>query len=317
MNHKAGLLLGCSVGVLALLVCAPHAGHGDRTVAVTFDDLPATASATTDVSRLTQLTEKLLAAVRKYRIPAVGFVNEGKLFVGPTPDVEGRTRLLELWMEAGVELGNHTYSHRDLNRVPLEAFQADVIRGEVVTRRLMEAKGRHLRYFRHPFLHVGEDLPKRRAFEAFLEGRGYIIAPVTIDTDEFVFAAAYDVAVRRRDAATASRIADEYFRYIDQVCAFFEDVSRRVTGREIPQVLLLHANALNADHFAGVAGLLVRRGYRFVPLEEALRDPAYRLPDEFVGVPGNSWFNHWAITAGRAPVATPAAPAWVAAYRPQ
>jgi peptidoglycan/xylan/chitin deacetylase (PgdA/CDA1 family) len=314
VNNKTGALLACCAWMLALLVCAPRAHGEDRTIAVTFDDLPAMASAATDVNRLTQLTVKLLAAVRKYRIPAVGFVNEGKLFVEPESDVDGRTRLLELWLKAGIELGNHTYSHRDLNRVPLEDFQADVIRGEVVTRRLMEASGRQLRYFRHPFLHVGESLPKRRAFEAFLTGRGYTVAPVTIDTDEFVFAAAYDVALRRRDAATASGIAKEYLRYIEQVCAFFEDVSRRVTGREIPQVLLLHANALNADNLAVVAELLVRREYRFVSLEEALRDPAYRLPDEFVGAPGNSWFNHWEITAGRAPVATPAPPAWVTAY---
>jgi peptidoglycan/xylan/chitin deacetylase (PgdA/CDA1 family) len=317
VNNKSRVLLGCTAWVFAWLVCAPHAGDGARTVAVTFDDLPATASAAMDVGQLQQLTQKLIASLRKYRIPAVGFVNEGKLFVGPEPDVDGRTRLLELWLEAGVELGNHTYSHRDLNRVPLEDFQADVIRGEVVTRRLMEANGRQLRYFRHPFLHVGEDLPKRRAFKAFLTGRGYIVAPVTIDTDEYVFAAAYEVALRRRDAATATRIAEEYVRYIERVCAFFEDVSLRVTGREIPQVLLLHANALNADHVAGVAELLARRGYRFVPLEEALRDPAYRLPDEFVGAPGNSWFNHWEVTAGRASVATPAPPAWVTTFSQQ
>lgn len=162
MNNKTGALLACCAWMLALLVCAPRAHGEDRTIAVTFDDLPATSSAATDVNRLTQLTEKLLAAVRKYRIPAVGFVNEGKLVVEPESDVDGRTRLLELWLKAGVELGNHTYSHRDLNRVPLEDFQADVIRGEVVTRRLMEASGRQLRYFRHPFLHVGENLPKRR-----------------------------------------------------------------------------------------------------------------------------------------------------------
>jgi hypothetical protein len=178
----------------------------------------------------------------------------------------------------------------------------------------MSARGRRLRYFRYPFLHVGEDLSKRRAFEAFLTGRGYVVAAVTIDNDEFVFAAAYDEALRRRDAATATKIADEYFRHVDQVCSFFEEVSRRVTGREMPQVLLLHANALNADHVSGVAELLVRRGYRFVPLEEALSDPAYRLPDDFVGSPGNSWFNHWEITAGRAPVATPPPPAWIADY---
>jgi hypothetical protein len=88
-------------------------------------------------------------------------------------------------------------------------------------------------------------------------------------------------------------------------------VSRRVIGSEIPQILLLHANTLNADRFAALAGALVRRGYRFIPLAEALQDEAYRLPDQFVGTPGNSWYNHWEDTAGRKPVATPGPPEWI------
>jgi peptidoglycan/xylan/chitin deacetylase (PgdA/CDA1 family) len=305
-------------GVLALLlICRVVADESGRKVAVTFDDLPATAS-TADAGSLTRLNQKLLASVQKYRIPAIGFVNEGKLFEGEgSVDVEARSHILEMWLDAGLELGNHTYSHGDLNRMPLEAFQADVMRGEVVTRALVKKRGRQLRYFRHPFLRVGEELAKRRAFESFLKQRGYVIAPVTIDNDEFVFALAYDSASRRGDAAAAAKIADEYVRYMENVFSYFEDVSQRVTGRLVPQVLLLHASNLNADHFAAVAEMLVRRGYTFVSLGDALKDAAYELPDTFVGAPANSWFNHWEITAGRKPVPTPAPPEWVSAYTRQ
>jgi len=286
-----------------------------RAVAVTFDDLPATMAgvADSDAAQLEDVTRRLLAAVRKHNIPAIGFVNEGKLFVdGARVADERRIALLKMWLDAGLDLGNHTYSHRDLNTTPLEEFQADVLRGEQVTRALVQSRGRRLQYFRHPFLHVGEKNEKRRAFEAFLARRGYIVAPVTMDTDDYVYAAAYARAVRRGDAAGAARIADDYPRYMEEVFDYFEHVSRRVTGREIPQILLLHANLINADRFAAVAEVLVRRGYRFVPIAEALEDPAYRLPDEFVGSPGNSWFNHWEVTAGRKPVPTPSAPEWVA-----
>lgn len=98
---------------------------------------------------------------------------------------------------------------------------------------------------------------------------------------------------------------------MDEVFSFFEGVSRRLTGREIRQVLLLHANTLNADRFGALAEALVRRGYRFVPLAEALEDAAYRLPDAFVGVPANSWLNHWQVTAGGKPVPTPAPSNWI------
>ncbi len=196
--------------------------------------------------------------------------------------------------------------------MPLDQFQADVLRGETLTRGLLKGRAQRLRYFRHPFLHVGSDLKARRAFEAFLSRHGYTVAPVTVDSDEFVYAAAYASALRRGNSADAVRIADDYLRYMEQVLTFFEDVSRRVTGREIPQILLLHANTLNADRFDALAAALTQRGYRFVSVAEALEDSAYRLRDEFVGVPGNSWFNHWEITAGRPPVPTPKAPEWIA-----
>ena len=312
----------CTLLALGALLPAPdpiHTRAAVRSVAVSFDDLPATPAGVVanDVASLKELTGKLLSAVRKYNVPAVGFVNEGKLFVdGAGPDdVNGRIGLLRMWLDAGVELGNHTYSHVDLNTVPLDQFQADVLRGETVTRGLLKQKGQTLRYFRHPFLHVGSDLKVRRMFETFLSNHGYTVVPVTLDNDEFVYAAAYAKALRSGNKRVALHIANDYLRYIDQVFTFFEDVSRRVTGREIPQILLLHANRLNADRFDALAEALRQRGYTFVSVAQALEDPVYRLRDEFVGAPGNSWFNHWEITAGRPPVPTPKPPEWIAALQ--
>jgi peptidoglycan/xylan/chitin deacetylase (PgdA/CDA1 family) len=318
MSRRTSRILSTLLPLAALLLAVdaiPHTRASDRAVAVTFDDLPATPAGvvSNEVASLQELTRKLLSAVRKYSVPAVGFVNEGKLYVegrGPR-DVEGRIGLLRMWLDAGLELGNHTYSHRDLDTMPLDEFQADVLRGEAVTRELLKEKAERLRYFRHPFLHVGSDLKVRRAFEVFLSSHGYTVAPVTVDNDEFVYAAAYATALRRGKSADAARIADDYLRYMDQVFTFFEDVSRRVTGREIPQILLLHANTLNADRFDALAAALRQRGYRFVSVAEALEDPVYRLRDEFVGAPANSWFSHWEITAGRPPIPTPKPPEWI------
>jgi peptidoglycan/xylan/chitin deacetylase (PgdA/CDA1 family) len=318
MSRFLGTLL--ALGALLPAVAAiPQSRAPERTVAVTFDDLPATRAGVVanDVASLEKLTGKLMSAVRKHNVPAVGFVNEGGLFVeGAGPgDIDGRTGLLRMWLDAGLELGNHTYSHRDLNTMPLDQFQADVLRGETVTRGLLKQKGQRLRYFRHPFLHVGSDLKVRRAFEVFLSNHGYTVAPVTIDNDEFVYAAAYANALRSGNTPLATRIADDYLRYMDQVFTFFEDVSKRVTGREIPHILLLHANNLNADRFDALAEALRKRGYKFVSVAEALEDPVYRLRDEFVGAPSNSWFNHWEITAGRPPVPTPPPPEWISALQ--
>jgi len=288
---------------------------GERSVAVTFDDLPGPPGGlvSNELAGLRENTRKLLATLTEHGVPAVGFVNEGKLFAdgeGPA-DAEARKGVLKMWVDAGFELGNHTYSHRDLNTTPLADFEDDVVRGEPVARALLAERGRKLRYFRHPFLHVGLELEKRRAFESFLAERGYTVAPVTIDNDEYIYAAVYADALRHGDRATASQVGEDYLRYMEGVFAFVEDVSRRLLGREVRQVLLVHANTLNADLFGRLAGSMKVRGYAFITLEEALKDGAYSLPDTYVGRWGISWLHHWELTAGKKRSPSPDPPAWV------
>src|SRR5438132_860738 len=151
----------------------------------------------------------------------------------------------------------------------------------------------------------------RKLLAAFLAGRGYTVTPVTIDNDEYVYAAAYADARRRGDTPMATRLAEDYLRYMESVFSFIEGVSRDLLGREIPQVLLLHANALNADRFPQLAAMMRARGYRFVALEEALRDKAYGRPDTYVGPWGVSWLHHWEITEGRKRSPSPDPPEWV------
>ena len=301
--------------LLVVLAGAAAARPAERSLAVTFDDLPGSEAGlvSNDPEPLAATTRRLLAAFAAHRIPVTAFVNEGKLFRDgeSAAQAEARIAVLKLWVDAGVELGNHGYSHLDLNRTPLAAFEADVTRGEPVTRQLLLASGRTLRYFRHPFLHVGLELEKRRAFEAFLAAAGYRVAPVTVDNDEWIYAAVYADALRRGDRALAERVGADYLRYMGEVFAFCEDVSRRLVGREVRQVLLVHANALNADCFGRLADAIEARGYRFVSLDDALADEAYQLPDRYVGESGISWLHHWEVSAGRRRSPSPDPPEWV------
>ena len=187
-----------------------------------------------------------------------------------------------------------------MHRVPLAEYTTDVLRGERITRALADSVGRPLRWFRHPFLHTGRDLETRRGFEALLASHGYAVAPVTVDNYDYLFAAAYDRALDAPGADSVRRaIADTYIAYMDTVLGFYEAQSRTLLGRDIPHVLLLHANALNADHLDRLLAMLLARGYRFAPLDEVVRDPAYRSTDTYVGPAGITWLHRWAITAGR------------------
>lgn len=287
-------------------------GEPGRTMAVTFDDLPGVAQGDRSVAAHARITDGLLRHIAEHRVPAIGFVNEDKLVTDGRVDPR-RVDLLRRWADAGLELGNHGYAHADFHANPLDAFIADMARGDSVTRLVLADAGRTPRFFRHPYLRTGRSLEDRRRFESALAERGYRVAPVTIGNSDYVFAAAYDLApadsVRRR-------VADEYLRHTEAVTAYYEQQSRALFGREIAQVLLLHANHLNADHFGRVAEMLARRGYTFVPLDEALRDPAYASEDTFTGPGGMTWIQRWALTQGRPRSffdGRPEVPEWVTA----
>jgi len=284
-------------------------GKPDRQVAVTIDDLPSGMADRLPAADITALTAKLLGTLRDQKIPVVGFVNEKKLY--KPGEVDERIKALQMWMDYGFELGNHTFSHASLNQVGLKAWEDDVIQGETVTKMLMATHKMKLRYFRHPYLDTGRDLLTRRQAEAFLVERGYRIAPITLDGWDWMFAGLYEDAKKRNDSDLQAKIVKEYLSYHDAVFAYEEQESAKVVGYEPRQILLLHASNLEADHIGELMDVLRKRGYRFITLGDALEDAAYSLPDTYVGEEGTGWIDHWAISLGKIPQGAPKFPEWV------
>jgi peptidoglycan/xylan/chitin deacetylase (PgdA/CDA1 family) len=295
--------------LVAFALCVPAFGADDtkpvRQMAVTIDDLP---SVDDDLPIARYVTKHLLEQLREQRIRAVGFVNEGKLFVAG--ETEERTAMLTQWLDAGHELGNHTYSHVNNASVPFETYREDVIRGETVTRKLLRQRGRGLRWFRHPYLRTGPTEEYRRQLDALIAELQYVTAPVTIDNNDYVFARAYELAHGRGDKRTMHRLVVAYLDYMEAVVAHFELLSRDFLDREVWQVLLLHANRLNANHLDALVGRLRKRGYEFITLETALQDPAYQLP-EAQSARGISWLHRWMLAKGLEMREEPGEPAWV------
>ena len=268
-----------------------------RTIAITIDDLPVV-STRTDIKTRREITRKLLGHLKKARVPAIGFVNENKLYAGDKRD-PAQIDLLRMWINAGFELGNHTYSHRSLNRIELADYKADLIKGELITKELLKQIGRSPRYFRHPFLQTGRTMEVKAEFDEFLEEHGYTVAPITFDNADYIFSRAYDVAFDRGDKRLWKRVGDAYVPYMESKLDYWERQSMKLFGREVSQTLLMHANFINSDHLDDLMAMFRRRGYRIVDLETALKDEAYGLADTYVGPAGISWLHRWARERGR------------------
>ena len=290
----------------------------DRRIAITIDDLPWASLGDHQPHGpppgMHEYHARLLRGLREAGAPVAGFVNEAKLEIDGEVAPE-RVAMLRDWLDAGAELGNHTYEHTDLHAVGLPAYQAEILKGERQLRPLLAERGTTPQWFRHPYLRAGRSAEDKAALSAFLAGHGYRIAPVTVDNSDWIWARAYrNVLDRGGDAEQLARLRAEYVPYMLAKVDYYERFSIALLGYALPQTWLMHANEINADTYAALVSGVRERGYRTVSLDEAMQDPAYARADAYTGAWGPSWLHRWAI-AERKPVeffaGEPATPRWV------
>jgi hypothetical protein len=94
---------------------------------------------------------------------------------------------------------------------------------------------------------------------------------------------------------------------------WFETLAKEDFGREIPQILLIHANDLHTDALDALMTKIEQRGYRWVTLGDAMKDAAYTTRDDFVGTTGPSWLHRWRVAKNLPPRMKdePDPPQWV------
>lgn len=281
--------------------------QNDRFIAVTIDDLPVVGG--TSYNDRLSITNKIVTTLVQFDIPATGFVNEINL--NRYENVTDEINLLRIWLDAGLDLANHTYAHMDFSVNSLVDFKMDVINGEKITKPLMDEYGMELVWFRYPYLRIGADIQKRKDFEQFLTEHNYKIAPITIDNADWFYNNAYEYVLNSGDKELANRVADDYVRYMTQVFEYSELLSSEALGYELPQILLIHSNRLNADHFHRVAAMIIERGYTFVHLDQALENYDYIMPDGTIEPTGTNWLNQKLTEQNKAPRYRPDWPGWI------
>jgi peptidoglycan/xylan/chitin deacetylase (PgdA/CDA1 family) len=257
-----------------------------RRIAVTIDDGPATGTGR-DLESFLRIANALRETFVSEKVPAIMFVNERQLHVDGQRDA--RVDVLHRWLDAGLDVGNHTYSHPNLNDVTLTRYLDDIIKGEVISRALLEARNRTLVWFRYPFLASGND-ETARTVEEFLAARGYRIAPVSVDYADYRFAGFYSQHLRAGDQQKANQQFATMLETLDVSFERAETSSIEVLGYELPQTLLIHCNELNALTLKTTIQRIRDRGYTFVSLDEAMKDPAYNVTGMRPGAMGGGGF---------------------------
>lgn len=287
--------------ILALLIFIFHGllSFGQKNkVCFSFDDLPVVSYGITDTCFQKKLMDKLILSLKNNKIPAIGFVNETKLYDNQGI-IQFQVELLNTWAKNGLDLGNHTYSHPDYNTTSFNDFSRDILKGETITKHILNDKNKSLKYFRHPFLHVGDTKVKADSLSNFLSERGYIVAPVTIDNEDYLFALAYKRAKVKADTTMMIKIGHDYLNYMESKLKYYEKQAKILFGRNINQILLLHASSINSDFVDSLAFVFRKNNYDFVGMDQALKDDVYKTNITVYGKSGISWIDKWALSQGK------------------
>ncbi len=264
-----------------------------REVAITVDDLPYAGSVIKNLPDYTAeaVNSRLLAVFRKHRIPVTGFVIEKTV---ENIGLAAGTRILKEWTTQGFDLGNHTYSHPDINQLSPEQIQEEIVRGETTFAPLMKTAGKQPEFFRFPMNHTGDTKVKHDAIASFLSQRGYQVATCTIDNSDYLFNDAYAKMLANKDLLSEQRLRSEYLSYTSSEIDYYAALNKQVLGYEPPQVMLLHDNPLNADTMEQVLKIFEDKGYTFVSLKRAQSDSAYHTADTYISEYGPMWGYRWA-----------------------
>jgi peptidoglycan-N-acetylglucosamine deacetylase len=275
MNTPRSLRIALTA--IAILTAVPSA-HPQQ-IAFTWDDLPAHSALPPGETRV-EIGRKLIAAMKDARMPPIyGFVNGVAIEREPAS-----APMLKDWRDAGFQLGNHTWSHMNLNTSSLADWEADLLKDEPILQQY--AAGSNWHWLRYPFLAEGDTPEKRTETRKFLAAHGYRIASVTMSFADYMWNDPYARCVAKNDSASIAQLESSYLQAASADADFRRAMSKALFGHDIPYVLLMHVGAFDARILPRLLKLYRDKGFTFITLQDAENDPFYAsaidpsLPDQ-------------------------------------
>lgn len=247
---------------------APQTGLVSK-IAFTFDDIPAHGSLPPGQTRI-GVANSIITALRDAKVPSTYAFLNGQLLKQQPADAN----VLQAWMASGNKLGNHGWSHMNLNQHTVPEFETEIQQNEPLLKEHM--KKADWRWLRYPFLARGETPEKREAFRAYLQKNGYKIAGVTMSFADYLYTEPYARCSAKGDTKAIELLEQTYLAAAEEDIEYRRELSRRALGRDIPYVLLMHLGAFNARMLPRLLDLYRSKGFQFVTLEQAESDPFYK-----------------------------------------
>jgi peptidoglycan/xylan/chitin deacetylase (PgdA/CDA1 family) len=247
--------------ILASLLGEASFAETPHEIAITIDDLPFVGTNGEDPGNLNRTRERfmrILNSLVENQVPATGFIIAGSI-------AKGQWELLEAFRKEGFGLGNHTYSHANLNRLSADKYIDEISHADHILQPIMTQP----KYFRYPYLAEGTG-DKKQEVQDYLASNQYVIAPVTIDSKDYQFNERLLRISWRVRKEHIEAMKKEYLAYMWKQTLKAEKTSKE----NAKQILLLHSNYLNSYCMDDIIRMYKEHGYRFISLNEAITNTA-------------------------------------------
>lgn len=224
-----------------------------KEIAITIDDLPFVGE-----YRNFHLN-MMMNTMKEQQIPATGFIIAKEVR-------NDNWEILQKFRDSGFGLGNHTYSHANLNILKTKEYIKEIKKADTILAPVLTEP----KYFRYPYLAMSSGSKKNKIL-CYLAKKNYHVAPITIDSKDFVFNQRLLSVpeVNRRDYL--GEMKPFYLDFIWQQTVKAEEHTEYHHNPDQAQILLIHANLLNAYVLPDIINLYKEKGYTFVNLQDALK----------------------------------------------
>lgn len=244
------------------------------TVAITVDDFPGHWFSSMEFGEISKSFEDALQGS--------GIGGATFFVVGDALDTEEEQSIVVSWHDRGFFIGNHTFTHCNLNETAFSEYNDEILATEDWLYSVLGASRYNAvpRYFRFPYHAEGATYESFHGVRDLLVAEGITHVPVTIDFHDYVFNHVYEHCIDISNPASVEALADEYvaaalvqLHYSSQLSALYFD-------REISHTLDLHMNPFTARMLPRLIEAYEAEGVGFVSVDKVMEDPALKFPVE-------------------------------------
>lgn len=243
-------------------------------IAITIDDFPIQNLEPKKHTPL-QIANQILSVLEKHHLTGVyGFINGGN-------SISDRDEVFKTWINHQQLLGNHTFSHLDLNKVSAETYISDIKKNEPILINLMKEK--NYKFFRYPYLATAQkNKEKHDTIFNFLIEHQYTVVPVTINFEDYLWHKTYARCVKQNNEKAIDWLKISFLEAASNALTASKKLSEIIYQREIKFILLIHIQSFTANRLDELLTLYEKQGVKFISLQDALQDHVYHQRAHYI-----------------------------------